>query len=185
MLEGTYSYQLIMDGSTNRVYVLDNTPDFETVYRAQFLFKINGWTASDTQKRISIFLGRQDLGGSRYTVMRTMVIRTVNFGYIGRTAVRKDNGLWAHCADWTWPTAVGPASVREVLIEWKAATAAGANNGWCQVTVNGAVKGTGTAIDNDTIDLDQVWMGAAEGNIGAFTGSPIFDSFESYRTLAP
>ena len=185
VLEGAYSYQMHLGYNTNKVYVRDNTPEFETVYRAQFLFKINGMVANDTQKRLTIFLGRQDLGASDYTVMRTMVINTVSFGMIGRTAVRKDDGFWAHCADWTWPTATGPLSVREVLIEWKAATAPGANNGWCQVTVNGDVKGTGTNIDNDTIDLDQVWMGATEGNIGAFSGDPIFDSFESYRTLAP
>ena len=185
VLEGTYSYQLQLDGSTNKAYVQDNTPDFETVYRAKFLFKINGIAASDTQKRMTILLGRQDLGATKYTVMRTMVINTVNFGMVGRTAVRKDNGNWAHCADWTWPTATGPASVRDIEINWSASTAPGADDGYCSVTVNGDLKGEGLNIDNDSIDIDQVWMGATEGNIVAFTGYPVFDSFESYRTLAP
>jgi hypothetical protein len=185
-LEGTYGMQLDMYNVTNKAYVVDNSPSGETVYRAQFLFKKNTWMLNDTQKRTTVFLGRQDMGGGvKRTVMRCMMIRTVHFGYIMRVAVRKDDGFWKHCGDWTLPTATGPASVREVRIEWKAATAPGADDGYCRSHSNGNLKLEVTDIDNDGVAIDQVWLGLTEGNMAAASGTGYFDSFESYRTVNP
>jgi hypothetical protein len=174
------------DNSTNKVYVIDNSPNEETTYRARFLFKKNTWSLNDTQKRNTVFLGRQDNGdGTKKTVMRIMMIRTINFGYIMRAAVRKDDDFWKNCGDWTLPTATGPASVREIVLEWQAASSPGANDGYCRQTVNDNVKAEVTNNDNDTVAIDQVWLGLTEGNIAAASGVGYIDSFESYRSLIP
>jgi hypothetical protein len=188
-LEGSYSFKLDLNRGGNQVYVLDESPDGEEVYRVKFLFKRNGMAFDNLRDRGSIFVARQQLPDNSWrTIMRVLVINTVNFGYVGRTAVRKNDDYsapWQNCGDWGWPDATGPASVREVVVEWKAATAPGANDGYCRTTVNGDVKATVSTIDNDERWVDQVWMGLIEGNLGRATGEPMFDSFESYRTLSP
>jgi hypothetical protein len=188
-LEGNYSMQLNMVNGTNKAYVQDNSPDFETVYRAEFLFKKNTLALDNLRDRLTILLLRQDLGGgTRITVGRILVIRSVNFGYIGRAAVRKNDSFmapWQNCGDWTWPTGTGDASIREVVLEWAAATGPGTQDGYCKTTVNGSVKAEVTNIENDERSIDQVWMGATEGNIARTTGEPVFDSFASFRSLSP
>jgi hypothetical protein len=75
-----------------------------------------------------------------------------------------------------------------VMIEWQASSAPGADDGFLRmykVTASETnLKGSRTGIDNDTKVVDAARLGLTSAP-PAGTASLYFDSFESYRTLAP
>ena len=71
-----------------------------------------------------------------------------------------------------------------VEIDWRAATAPGANDGYLTLWINGLEKATLTALDNDTRRMDQVRLGAVSGIDAGTRGTYYFDAFAS-RRLSP
>ena len=66
-------------------------------------------------------------------------------------------------------------------LDWRAATAAGANNGGLTFWIDGVQQADLTGVDNDTRRIDQVRLGAASGVDNGTRGTYFFDAFESRR----
>jgi hypothetical protein len=102
--------------------------------------------------------------------------RLNNGNYQVRAQIRKDGSGYVNTNWYTISNAWHP-----IEIEWKAATAAGANNGYITLWVDGALKQTKSAIDNDTRRVDEVRLGpSAEIDTGT-RGIYYFDDFVSRR----
>ncbi len=80
-----------------------------------------------------------------------------------------------------WTTAVTSAW-HKIEIEWKAATAPGANDGVLTLWIDGVQKATVTTLDNDTRRVDGAQLGAVAGIDTGTRGTEYFDTFVSRRT---
>jgi hypothetical protein len=68
-----------------------------------------------------------------------------------------------------------------IEIDWQAATAAGANNGYITLWIDGVQKYTSPGIDNDTRRMEEARLGAVAGIDNGTRGTYFFDAFESRR----
>jgi hypothetical protein len=68
-----------------------------------------------------------------------------------------------------------------IELDWRAATAAGANNGGLTLWIDGAQQADLTSVDNDTWRIDRARLGALAGMDVGTSGTYYFDAFESRR----
>jgi hypothetical protein len=66
-------------------------------------------------------------------------------------------------------------------LDWRASTAAGANNGGLTFWIDGVQQANLTGVDNDTRRIDRVRLGAVSGLDSGTLGTDYFDVFESRR----
>ena len=93
-----------------------------------------------------------------------------------RAQARNDAGSWVSSS---WLTiSDAPHSIE---FDWRAATAAGANDGGLTLWIDGAQQANLTSVDNDTARLERVRLGAASGVDTGTRGTEYFDAFESRR----
>ena len=76
-------------------------------------------------------------------------------------------------------------SQHRVTIEWKGATAVGANNGYIRLYKGTTFVGEFTGLDNDTFAIDDVELGAFGGVDATTSGFTDYDDFISTRTPIP
>jgi len=69
-----------------------------------------------------------------------------------------------------------------IKLDWKASSAAGANNGYVTLWIDGAQKANLTGVDNDTRLIDRIRLGAVAGLDTGTRGTYYFDAFEARRT---
>lgn len=60
------------------------------------------------------------------------------------------------------------------VVAWRAATAAGANNGYTYVWIDGVLVASITGLDNDTFNVDEIQYGYTNGSVNP-TGAVFFD----------
>jgi hypothetical protein len=113
--------------------------------------------------------------GSSTVVMRVQ-FRFSNGSYQLRAAMRNDASTWTNTGWFTISDAPHP-----IELDWKAATAAGANNGSLTIWIDGTQRANLTGIDNDTRRIDRVRLGAIAGIDNGTRGIYYFDAFESRR----
>ncbi len=169
-LRGTYGLQAIIVNTTS-IYVRDDTPNNEPRYRARFYFDPNSVTMASGDAHL-IFVGK--------TISGTDVFR-VWFRFSGSVyqvrANLVDNGTtYTSTAYYTISDA--PHSIE---IDWAAATAAGANDGYISLWIDGVLEQTMSGINNDTRRVDEVRLGPAAGIAASTSGTEYFDAFESRR----
>jgi uncharacterized protein YjiK len=169
-LVGTKGLQAVID-DINSIYVSDDTPNAEPRYRARFYFDPNSITMSSNDNHF-IFCG--------YTGASTLVLRVQfrfrNGSYQLRTALRNDASTWTTT---NWFT-ISDTS-HSIELDWRAATAVGANNGGLTLWIDGTQQADLTGIDNDTRRIDRARMGAVSGIDTGTRGTYYFDAFESRR----
>jgi hypothetical protein len=82
-------------------------------------------------------------------------------------------------------TNTGSSSISDaphpIEIDWRAATAAGANNSSLTLWIDGVQKAIASSVDNDTLRIDSVRLGAVSGIDNGTRGRYYFDAFESRR----
>ena len=66
-------------------------------------------------------------------------------------------------------------------LDWRAATAAGANNGGLTLWIDGQQRADLPGLDNDTRRVDQVHLGPLAGIDAGTSGTEYFDDFVSRR----
>ena len=66
-------------------------------------------------------------------------------------------------------------------LDWRASTAAGANNSGLTFWIDEFQQADLTGVDNDTCRIDQVRLGAVSGIDSGTRGTYFFDAFESRR----
>jgi hypothetical protein len=105
-----------------------------------------------------------------------MELRRSSNLYQLRAGILTDGSSWMNS---TWFTITdGPHPVE---IDWRSATAVGANNGGLNLWIDGAQKADLTAVDNDTWRIDRIRLGAVNGIDAGTRGTYYFDAFESRR----
>ena len=99
-----------------------------------------------------------------------------NKKYEIRVALVNDKAVWKN-SKWI---AISDA-VHFFELDWSAATAVGANNGYLKLWVDGVLKQNLTKVDNDTRRLDRINLGAVEAIDKGTRGNYFFDEFVSRR----
>ena len=173
-LVGTRGMAALIDNTT-AMYVRDNTPVNEPRYRARFYFDPNSITmANGNTHRIMV------ARNTSADVIRIEFRRNAGV-YQVRASVRNDGSGYANTA---WFT-IADAPHR-IEIDWKAATSAGANNGYLSLWIdnsNGASPNTTlSGVDNDTLRVEDVRLGPLQGIDAGTSGTEFFDEFVSRRT---
>lgn len=169
-LGGTRGMSILID-DTRALYVTDDTPNAEARYRARFKFDPNTLVMQNNQTHY-IFYGYQGTS----TVMLRLEFRINNGAYQVRGSVRRDDSTWA-TSSW-YAISDGPHAIE---IDWRAATAPGANNGGLTLWLDGVEKGVLSGIDNDTRRVDRIRFGAIAGLDAGTAGAYFFDDFKSTR----
>jgi hypothetical protein len=169
-LVGNYGLQALLDDN-NAIYCTDNTPNAEPRYRARFYFDPNSisMVSGDSHR---IFYG---YNGTSKVVLR-VEFRRSSGNYQLRAGILTDGSSWNNSS---WFT-ITDAS-HSVEFDWRAATAAGANDGGLTLWIDGTQKANLIGVDNDTWRIDQVRLGAVASIDSGTRGTYYFDAFESRR----
>ncbi len=169
-LTGTWGLQAVISGTT-AMYVRDDTPASESRYRARFYFDPNSITMASGNTH-DIFVGRT---GS-LDVFRIQ-FRFTSGNYQVSAQTRNDSTVYSSTSWYTISDAPHP-----VEIDWKAATGAGANDGYISLWIDGTLKQTVSTVDNDTRRVDEARLGPLSGIDAGTQGTEYFDAVESRRT---
>ncbi|MCE7989771.1 MAG: hypothetical protein DYG89_52160 [Caldilinea sp. CFX5] len=170
-LAGTRGMSVLFD-DTVALYVTDDTPNAEARYRARFHFDPNTLLLPNGAAHY-IFYGYQGTS----TVMLRLEFRLYNGAYQLRGALRRDDGAW-QTSSWS---AISDAP-HALELDWRAATAPGANNGGLTFWIDGVQKAALSGTDNDTLRVDRIRLGAIAGLDAGAQGSYYFDAFKSTRS---
>lgn len=168
-LAGAFGLQITVDNN-NPVYLTDDSPNAEPRYRARFYFDPNSIGMNNGNNHV-IFYGYS--GAAQ--VLRVQ-FRRLGGMYQLRAGLRKNGAGWT---DTAWFTITDAAHFIE--LEWRAATAAGADDGGLTFWIDGAQQADLVGIDNDTRRIGSVQLGAAIGVDTGTRGTYYFDAFESRR----
>ena len=162
----------------NAIYVQDDTPNAESHYRARFYFDPNSIPMASGNAHY-VFYG--------YSGASTVVLRTEfrcataacpgSGSYQVRVNILNDSTTWTNSSWFTITDA--PHSIE---LDWKASSAAGANNGYVTLWIDGTQKADLTGVDNDTRRIDRIRLGAVAGIDTGTRGTYYFDALESRRT---
>ena len=170
-IAGTYGLQATLDDNTS-IFLSDWMPVSESQYRARFYFDPNTISMASGDAHY-IF---QALNPSSVVVAR-LEFRSYQGDYQVRAEAVNDSTGWSSTS---WVTLRDQMHYLE--IQWKAATAAGANNGILTLWTDGTQRATFTNIDNDTRRVDSVQLGAVSGVDTGTRGTYFLDAFESRKT---
>jgi VCBS repeat-containing protein len=169
-LVGSFGLQVRINDNTP-TYIVDNKPTAETSYRMRFYFDPNS---------IAMAKGNDHAIFNAYDGAGNVVAR-VDFGYNRNYQVYaglvRDAGTWVNSS---WMSLSDAPHYIE--IEWRASTAAGANNGILTLWVDGVQRASQTGIDNDTKRIESVRLGAVESIDSRTRGTYFFDQFDSRRS---
>ena len=171
-LVGSQGMRAVID-DTNTIYVTDDRPTAEPRYRARFYFDPNSITMASGNAHF-IFHG---LMGTSTAIVR-VEFRSSSGAYQVRGGLINDGSTWTNT---NWFTISDAPHAIE--LDWRAATAAGANNGGLTHWVDGVQRASLTNVDNDTRRVDRVRLGAVAGIEAATSGTYYFDAFESHRQV--
>lgn len=202
-IDGAFGFEVLMNGDTQSAFVFDDTPDNETVYRAQFKIDWNDLAFaanSGPTSNLGVFklwdmdqpapLPRQFLtiglrrGGDEN---RKIFAKIINFDGVNSTPT------WRNEANSPMEINLpsGPAGYPVIVrVEFTQGTTTGPGDGVVSLAratnfdpTNFNTK-THSEVENDVINVDRAQLGATAADADS-TGSFYLDSFESFRTLAP
>jgi hypothetical protein len=176
-LVGNFGLQALINDN-NAIFVTDNSPTNEAQYRARFYFDPNTITMGKNDAHF-IFQG---LNATGTVVLQVELRKNGNNYQISASLVNNSTGLtnsgWFSISD-------APHSIE---LDWRASTAAGANNGGLTLWIDGGVSGNAatpqaniTGIANDTRRVESVRLGAVSGIDTGTRGTEYFDAFVSRR----
>jgi serine protease len=170
-LVGGHGLQALIDDN-NTLVVIDDVPTAEARYRVRFYFDPNSIPMALGDAHLLF----QGFTGSGITQVLQLELRFQATGYEVRALLFNDAKVWIS-TNWI-PLSNAPHALE---LDWRAATAAGANNGGLTFWIDGVQQADLTGVDNDTRRIDQVRLGAASGVDTGTRGTYFFDAFESRR----
>lgn len=171
-LAGRFGMSALLDDN-NPIHVTDERPNSERGYQVRFRFDPNTIVMA-TGDLHTLFYGYV---GTSTPVLR-LEMRFAASQYQLRVALRNDATTWTNSA---WFTISDTPHL--VQLNWRAATAAGANNGRLAFRIDAVLKSTLTGVDNDTRRIDRARLGAVAGIDSGTRGSYFFDAFQANRTV--
>jgi len=169
--QSDYGLEALID-DTVVLKAIDSSPADESQYRARFYFNPNSLTMNNNTAHY-IFDG-YDTDADDY-LFRLELLHE-NGSYKLRPRIMKDNYATTNGSKYTISNAW-----HSIEIEWKKATAVGANNGYLSLWIDGTLVGTISNVDNDLWTLDFVQLGATASVDSTTSGSMLFDNFISKR----
>ena len=167
-LVGGNGMQAVVDDTVS-IYVTDELPNAETRYRARFYIDPNSISMAEG---LDFYI---------FTGYDTTSVFQVQLGFSAgnyRIRLRQQNDSNSTTST-AWVTISDAPHVIE--IEWRASTAAGANNGVATLWVDDFQSGTLSGLDNDTRRIEYVRLGAVSGLNAGTLGTYYLDAFESRR----
>ena len=169
-LVGSKGMQALIDDAT-AIYVTDDTPNAELRYRARFYFDPNSiiMASGDTHYIFKGFVGAST------DVLRLEFRQSAGIYQI-RASVADDGSAFISSSFFTISDAP-----HFIEVDWRAATAPGANNGGLTLWIDGVQQADLTGMDNDTWRVDRARLGALSGIDVGTSGTYYFDAFESRR----
>jgi hypothetical protein len=169
-LVGSNGMQAVIDDNTT-IFVTDDTPNVEPRYRARYYFDPNSipMASGDAHFIFNGFMGTS-------TAVLRVEFRQSSGNYQLRARLVNDGTAWTNTG---WFT-ISDAS-HFIEVDWRAATAAGANDGGLTLWIDDAQQANLTGVDNDTRRIDRVRLGAVAGIDTGTRGTYYFDAFESRR----
>jgi hypothetical protein len=158
---------------TAGIFVQDDSPDGEGVYRARFYFDPVAFDPGEAQMRFRtrIFLAFSDAPTRR---VAAIVLRRQGGVYSIRGRARRDDNSQADTP--FVPISAGPHAIELLLAR---ASAPGLSDGFFQLFIDGS-SGVNIPLPNSLTDVDFVRMGALSVKPGA-SGTMHWDEFESRR----
>jgi hypothetical protein len=181
--EGSFGLESIkLASNTSPTFVEDNSPVSEAVYRAEFWFNPQNMTMAHGVRHI-INVALQEGAGQR--PFQVFVDRHNSLGYRLFCQVARNNGTLAGSTR----VSVAGNDWNLVRVEWRQSQGGGIDDGFCRVEVidGPAAPGTAEILNqrNSVLAVGRVRMGLTGSLDAATVGSHCFDSFASFRTLAP
>lgn len=170
-LVGGQGLQALIDDN-NALVVIDESPATEARYRVRFYFDPNSIPMAIGDAHF-IFQG---FTGSGTIQVLQLELRFQATGYELRALLVNDAKVWISTS---WVALSDAPHTLE--LDWRAATAAGANNGGLTFWIDEIQRADVTGVDNDTRRIDQARLGAASGVDDGTRGTYFFDAFESRR----
>ncbi len=171
-LVGVYGLKAVLDDN-NAIYVTDWSPVDEPEYHGRFYLDPNSLPmANGTSHHI--------LNGYVGSTNKTAFILAFQYqggAYSVRLSAMTDAQTFV---DTAWETVSDAPHYLEV--GWAAASAPGANDGWTRLSVDGALADEVLGIDNDTMRLDYVRLGAVASVDSGTRGTFYLDAYQSWRT---
>jgi hypothetical protein len=169
-LEGSFGMQAVINNNTS-IYVTDDTPLAESHYRMRFRFDPNSIVMASGNAHY-VFYG--------YAGTTTVIVRLEFRYYLGnyqlRASMVNDATTWSTTS---WYNITDAPHLIE--LDWRASSAAGANNGGLTFWSDGLQLVNLTGVDNDTRRIDRVQLGPVSGIDTGTRGTYFFDSFVSER----
>ncbi len=165
---GSYGLEALIDDTVD-IDVTDVSPNNETHYSARFYLDPNSvnlpnnesmyvFTGSDDAYNWKLCLGMKRM--AEYYALTLCGQNDANSWFEGRSAYITD--------DW-----------QAVEIEWQAASADGANDGFAKLWINDVLVDTLGGLDTDSSRISRISLGASDSVPAGSNGSIYFDAFES------
>ena len=162
--------QAVIDDA-NTIYVTDDNPNAETRYRARFYLDPNSITMARGDAHF-IFIGFMGTGAD---VLQVEFRNSAGVYQIRGKLLNDASAFvvtnWLNISD----------APHAIEMDWRAATAVGANNGGLTLWIDGIQQANLMGIDNDTWRIDRARLGALAGMDAGTSGTYYFDDFESRR----
>jgi hypothetical protein len=171
-LAGNYGLLAEIDDEA-MLFVADEHPVGETRYIARFYFDPNSirMAKGDAHQIFRGFTGK-------WPAVVEIALRYNDYGkFQVRAGLLNDSTTWRVGL---WHTISDAPHFFE--IDWRAATAPGANDGAISFYIDGTLHSKLSGIDNDTRRIDRVHLGAISGIDSGTRGIYYFDAFVSQRT---
>ncbi len=158
--------------NTTVMYVQDDSPNAEPHYRARFYFDPNSlvMTSGDYQY---ILVG---FANSTNTAVLRVEFKNNSGVYQMRARILNDSGVWQSTPYLTITDA--PHSIE---VDWAAASAVNANDGYLTFWIDGIQQSSLPGIDDDSYRMERVRLGLVYISATGTSGTYFFDAFESRR----
>jgi hypothetical protein len=172
-LGGTWGLRGVVD-DTAGLYVQDDTPDDEGRYRARFSIDPNGFDPGEAagKRRTRVFIGFAEAPTLR---LMTVVLRRIGGQYSLGGRARRDDGSRADTGFFAITDA--PHTVE---MAWTRSSTPDASDGTYELWIDGTLRSTLTALDNNASGVDFARLGALSVKVTA-TGTLYWDAFDSRR----
>jgi RHS repeat-associated protein len=169
-LSGSYGMQAVINDLTE-ITATDYSPTNEGLYRARFQFDPNSIIIPSGNGFSIMETGTANGNGYR------LMLSEDSGGYKLQAQTMSDAGTWIAGSMVNIPDAP-----QVIEVEYKAASAAGADDGYLKLWLNDTLVDTIANVDNDTLLIDNVSLGATGSLDAGTSGTVYFDAFESRRS---
>ena len=168
---GSYGLEVVVDG-TSPAYVEDDSPTAEPAYSVRFYVRLTDLDMANGDE-FELFTAAT---AAESPVLRLSIFHDGSAPRL-RVSALSDGGAETSVV----AEALLVDGWRAVALDWRASSAAGANDGRLDLWIDGVAQTGLAGLDSDTLRVDHVRWGAVGGIDAGTEGSLQLDEFESRR----